>query len=335
MTKKETVVQSIQHKQPEVIPYHLDFTIHAYEKTSKYLGDPDFMDRIGNYLFHLDAAPEVAFVEVRPDIFRDSFGVEWNRTVDKDIGVVCNSMVTEENIKSYVFPDPDNSSIYEKFVRNIPSNKDKFVFANIGFSLFERAWTLAGMENVLMAMAVDKEFINSLLDRILEYNLKVIANCCKYDIDAMAFGDDWGQQTGVIMGPAKWREFIKPRVRRMYELVKSKGKVVIIHSCGKVDEIFPDLIECGVDVFNPFQPEVIDVVEAKKQFGNDLSFFGGISTQRTLPFGTVGDTKKEVRRLIDIVGKDGGLIAAPAHAIPGDAKPENIMAMIEVLHNQH
>jgi uroporphyrinogen decarboxylase len=101
-----------------------------------------------------------------------------------------------------------------------------------------------------------------------------------------------------------------------------------------VEEIFPDLIECGVDVFNPFQPEVMDVFEIKKKFGDRLSFFGGISTQRTLPFGTVKQTKDEVRRLIESIGKNGGYIASPAHAIPADAKAENIAAMIEVLQNQ-
>jgi uroporphyrinogen decarboxylase len=120
----------------------------------------------------------------------------------------------------------------------------------------------------------------------------------------------------------------------MYSAVKSKGKRVIIHCCGKVDEIFPDLIEIGVDVFNPFQPEVMDVYEMKRIHGHQLSFWGGISTQRTLPYGSVGQVKDEVRRLLDHIGKDGGYIAAPAHAIPGDAKPENVAAMIEVLNNQ-
>ncbi len=128
-----------------------------------------------------------------------------------------------------------------------------------------------------------------------------------------------------------WQD-IKPRVCAMYTAVKAHGKRVFIHSCGKVDELFPDLIACGLDVFNPFQPEVIDVEQAKREYGRDPTFFGGISTQRTLPYGTVQQVRDEVRRLIEIVGRDGGLIAAPAHAIPGDARPENIEAMLEALH---
>jgi uroporphyrinogen decarboxylase len=117
----------------------------------------------------------------------------------------------------------------------------------------------------------------------------------------------------------------------MYQAAKRRGKFVFIHSCGKVDELFPDLIESGVDVFNPFQPEVIDVYDAKRRHGDRLTFFGGISTQRLLPYGTPDQVRDQVRRLLREVGAGGGLIAAPAHAIPGDARPENVAAMIEVL----
>ena len=101
-----------------------------------------------------------------------------------------------------------------------------------------------------------------------------------------------------------------------------------------MDELFPDLIDSGLDVFNPFQPEVIDVDEAKRRYGDRLSFYGGISTQRTLPYGSTGDVKEEVRRLLDRIGKNGGYIAAPAHDVPRDAKPENIAAMIDTLQSQ-
>ena len=98
--------------------------------------------------------------------------------------------------------------------------------------------------------------------------------------------------------------------------------------------MFTELIESGLDIFNPFQPEEMDVYEMKKRYGDEMSFFGGISIQKTLPFGTVDQVKDEVKRLIDEVGADGGYIASPSHDIPADAKPENIAAMIEVLQNQ-
>lgn len=235
---------------------------------------------------------------------------------------------------NHSFPDPHDPSRYSEYQGKIASNLDEFVIVNLGFSLFERAWTMYGMESLLMAMISEKSFVHDLLDRILEFNLALIDHVCRFPVDAMMFGDDWGQQHGLIMGKKLWDEFIKPRIRQMYAKVRSYDKSVFIHSCGKVDELFPDLIDAGLNVFNPFQPEVMDVFDMKHRYGKSLCFFGGISTQQTLPYGSVEQVKEEVRMLLDVVGKDSGYFASPAHAIPGDAKPENIAAIIEVLQNQ-
>jgi uroporphyrinogen decarboxylase len=334
MTNKERVLVSIRHQQPDKTPYHIDFTHKAYQKMAEYYGDPGFAAKLSNCFTFLNTAPRNAWREVAPDIWADEFGVQWNRAVDKDIGVVVNCLVTPENLKDYKFPDPADPSRYANIPIVLKNQPQQFVVADIGFSLFERAWTLAGMEAILMGMVANPKFVHEFLDRILEYNLQIVEHACAHPLDGFRFGDDWGQQTGLIMGPALWREFIQPRIRQMYQRVKAKGKTVLIHSCGKVDEIFPDLIEAGLDVFNPFQPEVMDVYAMKKKYGDRLSFFGGISTQKTLPFGTVRQVQAEVRRLLEKVGQNGGYIAAPAHAIPADAKPENIAAMLAVLNNQ-
>ena len=111
------------------------------------------------------------------------------------------------------------------------------------------------------------------------------------------FGDDWGQQTGLLFGRRLWQRFIKPRITQLYGAVKRAGKAVLIHSCGQVQELFPELIEAGLDVFNPFQPEVMDPYEMKRQFGSRLAFLGGVSVQKLLPFGTPQQIRDEVRRL--------------------------------------
>ena len=297
--------------------------------------DLDFESKLDNCFTWLRPHPPGArFLEIAPDIWEDEFGVQWDRRVDKDIGVVCNRLVTPENVDRFPFPDPDEPARYDFFEEVISRSRDNAVLVSLGFALFERAWTLAGMESVLMGMATDRRFVDTLLDRILEFNMSVIENACRYDVDIFRFGDDWGHQRGVLMGPVLWREFIKPRFAQMCRLVKSKGKFTMLHCCGKVDELLPDLIECGLDIFNPFQPEVMDVFEVKRQCGAALTFYGGISIQRTLPFGTPAQVRDEVRRLIDRVGDNGGYIASPSHDIPGDARPENVAAMVEVLRNQ-
>ena len=333
MTNKERVRAALEHRQPDRVPYQVGFTQKAHAKMVEFYRDSTFASKIGNHLVGLSPMLPGKCSE-DGNFYTDEFGVTWNRTIDKDIGEPDGGTVDETNVNEYEFPDPHDPKRYESFQAGIEANRDQFVIGNLGFSLFERAWTLVGMAKLLMDMVQRPDFVVKLLDKILEFNLAIIEETVRFDIDAMMFGDDWGQQHGLIMGPVFWRDLIKPRVREMYQASKKAGKFVIIHSCGDVKELFPDLIECGLDCFNPFQPEVMDVIEMKKQFGSDLSFYGGISTQRTLPYGTADDVRKEVRRNCEMVGKDGGYIAAPAHAIPGDAPAENIHAMLEVLQSQ-
>jgi uroporphyrinogen decarboxylase len=334
VTPRERVFVTLAHKQPDSIPYHVTFTAPAREKMARYYGDPDFEAGLGNCLLVLRTRLPEREIPGRTGIWEDEFGVQWDRRIDADIGTVCNTIVSRDTLEDFRFPDPADPERFAKFPADLSKGSGAFAIATVAFTLFERAWTMAGMENVLLAMAADKHFAHALFDRILEYDLAVTRRALEFDIDGVRFGDDWGGQSGLIMGPALWREFIQPRVAALYGLVKCAGKRVFIHCCGKVDELFPELIACGVDVFNPFQPEVMDVEEMKRRHGREITFFGGISTQKTLPYGTSAQVREEVKRLIDRVGRDGGYIAAPAHDIPKDAKPENIATMIDVLRNQ-
>jgi uroporphyrinogen decarboxylase len=152
-----------------------------------------------------------------------------------------------------------------------------------------------------------------------------------YDIDAIYYGDDWGQQRGLILGRRLWNEFLRPRVQRMYQLTQQAGKYQVIHSCGDIAELIGDLIELGVDCINPFQPEVLDVAALLPKYRGRVAFHGGLSTQQTLPCGTADDVRRETRRLLEL-GRDGGYIFAPAHAVAADTPLENILAFLEELH---
>jgi len=334
MTRRERVLTSLRHRQPDRCPHHISFTQPAREILAAHVGEENLERELDNHLAIAGVGPPGAWREVAADIWEDEFGVRWDRTVDRDIGTVTGCVLSEPRLAGYSFPDPDDPARFAALPQFIEQSRDLFVMVSIGFSLFERAWTLRGMENLFLDMIEHPDFVEELLDAILDFNLAIIGNAMEFEVDAMRFGDDWGQQRGLLMGAPFWRRFLKPRLARMYGAVKDAGKVVCIHSCGDVTEVFPDLVEIGVNIFNPFQPEVMDVGWMKQTYGDRMTFYGGISLQQTLPHGTPGDVRAEVRDRIASVGENGGYILSPSHDVTRDVPVANMMAMIQAIREQ-
>ena len=332
MTKREVVQLSIDWKRPPYVPWSFGFTEGAWEKLKSHPALGGFPPDFGNHVVSMGNS-EDWFVETGHDRVRDAFGVVWDRTVDKDIGVVEGLVLPEPRLQGYKFPDPLDPRWFADVPGKLKRHQDLYRVFSIGFSLYERAWTLRGMENLLMDFHENPEFAHELLRAIADWDLVQVRKAVQYDIDAVYFGDDWGQQQGLQMGPGLWREFIKPELARMYGAVKAAGKKVWIHSCGDVDELFDDLVAIGLDCFNPFQPEVMDVPALMKQYQGRLSFHGGLSTKRVLPYGTPDDVRQATRQLLEW-GRDGGYVFSPAHAVPKDAPAENMVAFIETVLSQ-
>jgi uroporphyrinogen decarboxylase len=332
LTPRERVWQSIRHQRPDRIPWHFGCTTPTRLKLEKHFGTTD-LDQILNQHI-VKYRTRLPYVDIRPNFVGDEFGVVWNRTTDKDIGIPETYLLRNRPLKDFPFPDPHDPKRLAGLPAFLQANPDRFRLISFSFTLFERAWILRGMEDLMVDMLSEPAAVDELLDAILEYDLGMLEDVLKYDIDGVLFGDDWGQQSGLIFGGRLWRRFIKPRVAQLYSRVKNSGKAVFIHCCGKVQELFPDLIDLGLDVFNPFQPEVMDPYQIKKQFGSQLSFYGGVSIQRLLPYGTPQQISAEVSRLIDEVGQGGGFIIAPSHDMPGDIPLENLLAFIEAVQRQ-
>lgn len=335
MTRREAVIDALNHKENEIVPFHLDFTQQALENMIAYTGDPEIESKLGAYLNYIQYWGWPTELPDQPGHFRDEFGVVWNRTgADKDIGVVDHPMIEDLEDYHYEFPKFDEKRLRAEYQQLVDNKGDRFTMAGFGFCMFERLWSFMGMENALVSMIATPDELDEFLDRICDYYLPMIDIALEYDIDGVYFGDDWGQQHGLIMGPDHWRHFIKPRMARLYEKVRNAGKFVIQHSCGDCHEILPDLIDIGLNCYQTFQPEVYDIVKMKELYGKDLAFWGGISTQQVLPHVTPEEVKKETIRIIQTLRKGGGLIAAPTHALAFDVPPENILAMVDVFQHQ-
>ena len=333
MTRREVVKIALAGKEPPYVPWSFSFTHEAEEKLQEHYGTRELEEVLGNHLLGLGNAIGF-FEEIGEDCVQDAFGVVWDRSVDRDIGIVSGCVLPEPTLKGYEFPDPLDERFFRDIPEQIEARGDRFRVYQIGFSLYERAWTMRGMEKLMIDFYDHPDFVRELFDRIAAYNnIAQIRKALTFDIDAIYFGDDWGQQRGLQMGPQLWREFIYPILERMYRVVKEAEKCVFIHSCGDVDELFDDLIGIGLDCFNPFQPEVMDVGALIEQHRGRLSFYGGLSTQRVLPYGTIDDVRRETRRLLAL-GRQGNYIFSPAHAVEGDVPLENMLIFIEEARRQ-
>ncbi len=332
MTKRDIVIDALEFRRPAYVPWQIDPTIQCAKRLKEHLGIEDLSAFLDNHF--ISVSPGIHdFAKVDENRVRDHYGVTWDRSVDKDIGVPEDWPLKEPTLAGYEFPDPDDPKWYAGLADSIAAHPDRFSRFAIGFSLYERAWTMRGMENLLMDMIERPTFVDELFDAICEHNLAIIRHGLELGIDCIHFGDDYGSQVGLIMGPKFWRQFIRPRLARMYAAVRDAGKYVSQHSCGKVQELFDDLIEMGLNMFNPFQPEVMDVFDCMKHYHGKLAFHGGMSIQKTLPFGSVAEVRDLTARLIE-AGANGGYVFAPSHAVPSDVPPENLAAMMEVLKAQ-
>ncbi|MFH0911952.1 MAG: uroporphyrinogen decarboxylase family protein, partial [Planctomycetota bacterium] len=304
----------------------------ANEKSAGHNGAEDLEPILHNHLLRL--GNDFGFFEdLGNNRFRDSFDVVWDRTVDKDIGNVVGQVLPEPTLRGYAFPDPVDPRYFSDIPARIAQYGDRFRAFCIGFSLYERAWTLRGMEALMTDFYDNPKFVRELLRAIADYNIAQAEKAMAFEIDAVYFGDDWGSQHGLQMGPALWREFLLPELRRMYGAVRKAGRFVMIHSCGDVDELFDDLIEAGLSCFNPFQPEVMDTAALLKRYRGRLAFYGGLSTQKTLPYGSPEEVRQESERLLGL-GRAGGYIFSPAHDVPGDVPIENMLAFIDAALSQ-
>src|SRR3990172_3016287 len=298
MKPRDVVLEALHHRQPPVVPYTLYFEGGTDAQLDAYYGHPHWRDRLTPYIVTVSAVQTDIRIPVDEIHELDGYGGIWRG--DRAAWHLEKPPLDKPSFEGYEFPLP------EKFYRPdwkaqalqvCTETPDSFIIANLGWGLFERSWNLRGFENLLVDAISEPDFFEDVLDRLMNLYLDFVDYTAEVPVDAILFGDDWGHQGGIILGPRRWRKFLKPRWARIYERVHAHGKLVIHHSCGSVAEIMPDIIEIGMDVLESVQPEAagMNPYELKKQWGDKISFWGCLGSQSIIPFGTPEDVRQEVR----------------------------------------
>jgi uroporphyrinogen decarboxylase len=240
-----------------------------------------------------------------------------------------------KDIEKYAFPTAEifDYSVLPERTKALQQDREHCLMIS-NANIFETAWFMRGFEQMFLDMTMKPELVHTLMRRVtdfyIEHFTRTLASA-KGTVDLAFTADDIGGQTGLLMSFAMWEQFIKPYHLEVNSVIHEFDARVIYHTDGAVMTAVPGLIDMGIDVLQAlqFDAEGMDPVELKTRYGSRLCFEGGVSVQRTLPFGTAEEVRHEVQRLISVLGKDGGYILGPSHFIQAGTPPENILAMFE------
>jgi len=333
VTPREVILAQIAHEDPGEVPYTLPFEDAVGQGLDAHYGGSGWRQRLKPYMSVVSAVDTDPKTPIDEKYVRDGYGGIWRQ--DLRPWHLERPPLPEPTFAGYDFPRPESFFRPERKAEAArlcaEHGRESFMLAGLGWGLFERSWNLRGFENVLMDAVAEPDFFAELLDRLTALYLAFVEYTADLPVDGILFGDDWGDQRGVIIGPERWRQFLKPRWAKIYAAVHARGKLVLAHSCGSVAEIMPDLIEIGLDVLESVQPEAegMNPYELKRKWGDKITFWGCLGSQSLIPFGTPAELRCEIRRLKAEMAPGGGFILAPAKPLQPETPIENAVAIVE------
>jgi len=342
MTKRENILTTLRRQKPERVPFCFWLCDSQAEEFKKRTGVDDYVEYYDFDFRHVGLAPTKYPIDYSPyfpnkpaDVTINAWGVGHKPGSVAHFAKMIHPMKDFEMVQEvWDFPVPDLTADYryENLAADVKKVQDAGYAAVYGsFSLFEPAWYWRGLDNFLCDMIVNEDMAEALMEKMTSIQEVVCKRVAETGVDIIICGDDVGTQRGMMMQTEHWRKWVKPYTKRIIDAAKRIKPDILVyyHTDGAIQEIIPELIEIGVDILNPVQPECMSPAEIKKLYGNKLAFWGTIGVQTTMPFGTVDDVRKAVQKNIETVGYDGGLVLAPTHLIEPEVPWENIMAFVD------
>jgi uroporphyrinogen decarboxylase len=333
LTRRERVRRALTYEEVDRLPTQFNYTASMGRSMADHFGVDvaDLPERLDNHLVRLDMTYPERFSDDGDARF-DWWGAGHD-TREEGYYIRVAPLAEAKDLDAYDWPDPHDPHLLDEAAVLRASVGDRaFVVPNIGWALFERAWSLRGFENTLLELALDPAYIGELMDRIVDIRLVVIERYLELGVDGGYFGDDYGAQVSTLFSPVTWREIVKPRLARLFQPFLDRGLPVLMHSDGDIAPIVPDLVEIGLTALNPVQPEVVDHEWLHQEFDGRLAFYGGVSTQTVLPSGSPEEVKVAARKCVAELAPNGtGLMLAPSHRMMSDVSMANIEALREVM----
>jgi uroporphyrinogen decarboxylase len=364
LTKKERMRRALGRQPVDRLPVQTNYTGVMGAKLAAHFGCSvkELAARLDNHFLRVDVTHSPR-LSADGKVSFDWWGAGWG-TETEGYWHAVSPLAESADLASYAWPDPEAPGLLANAERVIAADGGQhFIAPNFGFALFERAWSLRGFDQLLMDFVDQPAWAEELLDRITDIQVKLarrflalgrsrreeaqtpftphasrltlnqslLTSAATGGIDGSYFGDDYGAQRSLLFSPKLWRQMIKPRLGRMFAVFREAGLPVILHSDGDIWPILPDLVDIGLTCLNPVQPEVLEHTRLYREFGQHLSFYGGISTQEVLPRVTPAEVRAAMLACVrDLAPEGTGLMLGPSHRMQSDIPVENVAAMREV-----
>ncbi len=350
MTKRERVWRAMSRQEPDRVPKSAGFTPAIQEKFEQATGQTD-----ASAYFDFDAT-SVGFHG--PKGSRNGCPPDWSRwypqglpegTAISEYGTAyrpgnfyhfwrldfpMRAVTSVREMEEFPWPDFTPADRHQHLEADVQRLHDQgwYVQGAVGH-IWENCWQITSMEKLMMDFLEQPDQAAYVLDRVTANAEFMARRFAQAGCDGLLCGDDIAMQHKMMFHPNLWREWFKPRWARVWKTAREvKPDIQIFyHSDGNVEAVIPDLMEIGLDILNPVQPECVDPAKLKVQYGDRLAFWGCIGTQTTFPFGTPQEMRETVRRTIETVGKGGGLFLAPTHVLEPEVPWENIAAFFEAV----
>ena len=349
MTNRENVLRALRRDNPERVPFEFVLCPSHIEEFKKRTGSDDYQEYYGFPIRYIELNPtklRTDFSGYYDNLPADAEPLNWNPEWGI-MGVAGSTAHFQEmlhpmerftsvdQIHEYPWPDFTDDYRWEGVADNVASmiERDLVTVAAMQMTIFEIAWYLRGMDKFMMDMVMDPEFANTLMDKLLEIRIIMAQKYAASGVDILMLGDDVSTQEDMMLSPQLWRDTLKWRLAEVVKAAKDVKPDILVfyHGDGNLQKIIPDLVEIGIDILNPVQPECMDPAEVKHLYGEKISFWGTLGTQTTMPFGGPDEVKQVCKELIEKVGPGGGLLLAPTHVIEPDVPWENVQAFVDAV----